>query len=327
MEARNVPFLLTRTDLQDLKVDAKVIGCCPYLSSSRLNGWQPDLWAQQRRIQQMPMGDSMLTSGQEFDAKYGIVTVPPIWEGGERKEALHLAACYDSALRLAHRRRCKSIAFPLLSGECNGFPRDLALETAISVISEFLSKHEMMIYLSVKDAWAQHLPKPSIEGMERLPANKSPQELFLEAIRGGKNESSMDAPQKAGGFLKPRVPRSGSQEQKAGESFSQSLMELAQEKNLKEPLIYQKANVERKVFLKIQSSPGFHPAKTTALGFALALELNLEQTKKLIGSAGYTLLEENKADLIVSHFIRQGNYNIYEINQALFAYGEPLVGE
>lgn len=331
-----MPFLLTRTNLEDIKADIKVIGACPYRTGIRTMEWQPDLWAEQRRIQQMNVGESMLTSGKEFDAKYGIISVPPIWEGGGRKEALHLAACYDSALRLAYRRRCKSIAFALLSGDCNGFPRDLAVKVAVNTIREFLTRHEMMIYLSVKDSWAQHLPKPEIPGLQNEKPEKSPQQLFLEAIQKKKENGECPAPMaavqtaeaKPRSFLKThQVPRHLDYLiQEAGETFSQMLLRLISEKGLTDPQVYQKANVDRRLFSKIRSNAGYQPSKQTAIAFALALELDLEETKNLIGRAGFAFSDSNKFDIILQYYIGRKNYDFYEINQALFVYDQPLIG-
>ena len=307
-----MPFLLTRTNLQDISADAKVIGSCPYSSQSRNRQWHPDLWAEQRRIEQLPVGQSMMTSGQEFNSKYGIVTTPPLWSGGSRREELHLAACYDSSLRLAHRRRCKSIAFPLLSGDCHGFPRDLALKTAISTIREFLSKHEMTVYLSIRDSWAVQLPKPQMEGISHL----------LEE----KQEPLLCCPQEA---MAPRAVSEESLKQlvdSPGETFSQSLLRLIDEKGLKDPEVYQKANLDRRLFSKIRSNPNYQPSRTTALALALALELDLAKTERLIGKAGFALSDGSRFDIIVRYYIEQGNFDIYEINQALFAFEQPLIG-
>ena len=289
-----MPFLLTRTAVKELKTDAKVIGSCPYNTSNRNRQWQPDLWAEQRRIAQLPVGESMLTSGQEFDAKYGIVTVPPIWEGGSRREELHLAACYDSALRLAHRRRCKSIAFPLLSGDCHGFPRDLALRTAIATIREFLRKHEITVYLSVRDSWAVQLPRPEMEGISHLLDGCEEQE---ETVTG------------------------------TGESFSQCLDRLMEEKGIKDPELWQKANLDRRQFQKIRSGSNHQPSRTAAAALAVALELNPRQAEELMAKAGYGFSQGSRFDRIVRYYMEQGNFDLYEINQALFAFEQPLLGE
>ena len=274
-----------------------------------------------------------MTSGKEFDSKFGIIAVPPIWEGGSRKETLHLAACYDSALRLAHKRRCRTIAFPLLSGDCNGFPRDLAFSAAVETIGEFLQKHELTVYLSVRDAWAQHLKKPEIPGLQDLPQEKalSPQEQFLLAI-GAKTappaesraaDTSPKAP-KGFSFLKPK--NLSQMVENPGESFSQALLKAIDERGLKDPQVYQKANLDRRLFSKIRGNAHYQPSKATALALCVALELSMEETEEMLKKAGLALSDCDAFDIILKFYIEQGNYNIYEINQALFAYDQPILG-
>lgn len=307
-----MPFLLTKRYLQDIKADAKVLSTGHYLLASRNREWEPDLWAEQRQIQQLKPGESMMTSGREFDAKCGIITVPPVWAGGGAKEALYLAACYDSALRLVHRRRCRSVVFPLLAGDCHGFPKDLALETAIHVIREFLGKRDLTVYLSVPDV--------------RIPQEKySALGEYLEEVRRSEAEKTMPLL-----FAEEEKPKhhgllSHPKREKSTGAFAPALLEAMEQKDLTDTQLCRRANLDRKLFLKLRDN--HQPTKIQALALALGLELDLEQTRALLATAGYTLDSGSRFDNILTFYIEAGNYDHYEVNQALFSFGEPLIGE
>lgn len=277
-------------------------------------------------------GCAVITPAFALPAKHIIHTAGPVWRGGNCGEAELLAACYDGALALAKQHDAESIAFPLISSGIYGVPKNVALSIARERIGAFLLQNEMEVTLVVFDRASLWLSEPRYQEIKaRIGDFSTCADAAREEPRAAHPLLSQRA-QKAYAKPQPCGAPIATQEaleqmlQRAGESFSARLLRLIDERGMTDPEVYRRANIDRRLFSKIRSHPDYKPAKNTALALAVALRLNLDETMDLLRRAGYALSPSCKADLIVEYFLREGNYDIFEINEALFAFDESLLG-
>lgn len=275
-----------------------------------------------------------ITKAYNLPAKYIIHTVGPVWKGGSHNEVQLLEDCYRNSLELAKTYNLESIAFPLISAGDFGFPQDKALRTAISVIGEFLLKNEMTIYLVVCNKTAYRLSTKLFSSIKEYIDDNYVEER--RAITFGLREQE-DFLEENNFQIKVMENLSGPTQEKRkrklddvvshlDETFSQMLLRLIDEKGMTDAETYKKANIDRKLFSKIRNDIAYRPSKATVLAFAIALELNLDQTQDLLLRAGFALSNSSKFDVIIQYFLEEENYNIFEINEALFAFDENLLG-
>lgn len=317
-----MPFEIVRNDLTNMQVDAIVnaANSCPIIGFGTDSGVHKKAGRQlliaRRKIGKIAFGDAAVTPAFNLDAKYVIHAVSPIWQGGKKNETELLESCYTKSLQLALEYGCESIAFPLLAAGNHGFPKELALQIAINTFSKFLMKHEMQIYLVVFNRSAFVLSSKLFHSVQSFIDDTYIQEKYLEEynIPTGQKAPDIDLYQ-----LEDLM-------KEMEETFSESLIHLIDQKGLKDPDVYKKANIDRKLFSKIKNNKNYKPSKATCIAFAIALELNLDETRDLIGKAGYALTHSSKFDIIIEYFILEGNYNSFEINEVLFAFDQPMIG-
>ena len=340
-----MPLEIVRNDITKMKVDAIVNAA----NESLLGGGGVDgaihraagseLLAESRTLGGCKTGKAKITGGYNLPAKYVIHTVGPIYDDGKHGEKALLESCYRESLALAKEHQCETVAFPLISSGVYGYPKDQALKVAIDVISDFLLENEMTVYIVIFDKAAYKISEKLFADIaeyiddnyvdehtdysrERIRMNALPSmtprkrrkksdDDFLEICdcKAMLAEDDLDAKLK-----------------KIDESFSQMLLRKIDEKGMTDAECYKKANIDRKLFSKIRSDIHYKPSKPTALAFAISLELSLAETEDMLRKAGFALSHSNKFDIIIEYFISKGNYNIFEINEALFAFDQSLLG-
>ena len=331
-----MPFEILRNDITKMKADAIVNTANPRpvigsgVDSMLHQAAGPELLRARQAIGPIAVGEAAVTDAFALQAKFVIHTVGPVWLGGDRGEEALLRRCYDNALRLAAERKCRSIAFPLISSGNYGFPKDKALQVAIAAFSAFLMENEMQFYLVVFDRTAYRLSEQLFQGVasyiDQHYVDSCELATYGAAPRRGRRrlDRCMEVCESA---AMPRPSMSLEDFLKAKDSgFTQRLRELILEKGLKNSAVYKRANISKQLFSKIINDPDARPTKPTAIALALALELDLEETRDLIGRAGYALTNSSTFDLIIRYFIERKQYNVVEINIALYEFDQSLLG-
>ena len=331
-----MPLHIVRNDITTMKVDAIVNAAKESLLGGggvdgaihRAAG--PELLAECRTLGGCKTGQAKITKGYRLPTKFVIHTVGPIWQGGSHSERELLVSAYRSSLEVALAYQCETVAFPLISSGVYGYPKDQALKVAVDTIGDFLLAHDMTVYLVIFDRAAYTIGGKLFSDIAAyiddryVDAHNDSRETQRRRIAMAsiamEKEEWMPAPCTSAPFGLDEALS------KLDESFSQMLLRKIDERGMTDAQCYKKANIDRKLFSKIHSDVHYKPSKPTAMAFAIALELPLEEAQEMLGKAGFAFSHANKFDIIVEYFIAHRNYNIFEINEALFAFDQSLLG-
>lgn len=385
-----MPLRIAQEDITRIPVDAIVNaanqhllqggGVCGAIFAA---AGSTELQAACDKIGHCDTGSAVATPAFRLPAKHVIHTVGPIWRGGDHGEKEALKSCYRSSLELAYELGDTSIAFPLISSGIYGYPKDEAIDVALSQIDAFLQHHDMDVTLVIfdpaslraangrfahiarylhghyagpsayreqrdegrlwssreSDAYEDYASTPEpFAGSARMPqapaATPSPS---MPAVRPQDPAApSPSMPASMPPSPKPPKARTSRTDRQHGllkrliqhldASFATTLLRMIDERGLKDSQVYKRANMSRQHFSKIRTKRGYQPKKQTVLALAVALELSLDETRLLLERAGYALTHADERDVIVEYFIDLGEYDINQINLALYAFDQPLLG-
>ncbi len=393
-----MPFKIVRNDITKVTADAIVNTANPNpvigsgTDSAVYKAAGAELVLDERRhIGRIARGDADFTHAYFLPAKYIIHTVGPSWIDGNHGERDILRNCYTNSLQLAEMLKCQSVAFPLIATGNYGFPKDEALNIALSEIGRFLLTHDMDVTLVVFDIDSFRLSKELFGDIEQYIGNYEtlllkqeeyimnydemtdeereelekelmrlsgyePEESFGDSPAPGESKISADSEIRSEDIddsvrfsidtdIEERPPKDeervcysikeSNETEKDDldrllrqrlDSFRDMLFRLIDESGMTDVQVYKSANIDRKLFSSIRCRDDYKPKKETAIALAIALKLNIETTESLLSRAGFALSYSSKFDLIIRYFISKQNYDIMEINAALFKYGQPLLG-
>ena len=335
-----MPLIIVRNDITKMSVDAIVNAAKEsLLGGGGVDGCihraaGPELLQECRTLGGCRTGEAKITGAYRLPCRYIIHTVGPVWNGGSHGERELLVSCYRTSLALAKEHGCETVAFPLISSGVFGYPKDQSLRVAVDAISEFLAENDMTVYIVIFDRAAYQIGNKLFADIAAYIDDH-----YVDAHTDSRRErmrGSFDLQSQPLSVYEDAAPQYASASVASGNlddllahldaGFSETLLKLIDRSGKKDSEIYKKANVDRKLFSKIRNNPGYKPSKSTAIAFAIALELNLDETRDLIARAGYALSASSKFDVIIEYFIGREKYDIFEINEALFAFDQSLLG-
>jgi len=319
------------------------------------------LLEERRKIGEIAPGEAVSTAAFDLNADYIIHTVGPAWTDGNQGEPEILHACYRNSLSLAAELGCRSIAFPLIATGIYGFPKDLALKIALSEINAFLLAHDMNVILVVFDLKSFSLSEKLIGDIEEYIDEQFAGEIQIEeyseeaypkrAARASRlfstirlsdsapdysvcsvSEDAVNEAEEPLFYASEALPNASGKSlseilDTTEDSFQKRLFKLIDESGMDDVTVYKKANIDRKVFSRIRCKEDYKPKKKTAVAFAIALQLDMPTMLDLLSRAEIAFSPSSKFDLIITYFITNRIYDIFEINSVLFKYGQPLLGE
>ncbi len=359
-----MPFNIIRYDITKMETDAIVNaanskllaggGVCGAIFSA---AGSDALEKECSRIGYCGIGEAVITKGYKLKAKHIIHTVGPVYGNDPASEEIQLYSCYKNSLELAKKKRLNSIAFPVISSGIYGYPKAEAIKIATRAIKDFLLENDMEVYLVVYDQKAFQISEKLFNDVksyidERLIKTDDRRRILDDDVTSeayalytsytSKSEEYIEKSYEMPKMLEvlptlsaplPSIEENRISEKKSleelmnirVETFSEMLLRIIDEKGMTDVEVYKRANIDRKLFSKIRKKD-YTPKKTTVVALIVALKLNMKEARELLGRAGFAFTQSSKFDVIIEYFIEQQKYDVFEINETLFAFEQQLLG-
>ena len=302
-----MPFTIIRGDLLRMKTDAVII----FSDSAPIGCAVPA---------PLPPGSAQIRKSAGLSAKWMISAGAPARQTSSSEEAARLLACCQAALALCADKKCRSAAFPLSPLGMPGCPSPEAARLGRRAFYQELYRHDLMVFLVLPPAEKYRPQSPYLA------------EAAASMARYGRNPLLPAVPAFLGsvmaepaGEAAPLPSALQDELNHMDESFSHMLFRKIDEAGMTDPECYRRANLDRKLFSKIRSNRNYRPSKVTAVALALALRLPLPEFREFLAKAGYSLSRSSQFDIIVEFFVRRGCYDVFEIDDVLFACDQKLI--
>lgn len=345
-----MPLQIIRQDITKMRVDAivnttneEMLGHSGVDLAVHMAAGE-GLDAECRELAPLGLGQAKISSAYDLPCKHVIHTSGPVWRGGLLGEEIILRSCYVESLKLALEYKCRSVAFPLISSGVYGYPKDRVLKFAVRTITEFLFENELTVYICVFDRESYSFSQKLFSDIKEFIGEED--SYYRDDGLCGRYEYDSDALPPENRINLPKITRrtarrhasqAKSERSVAGkslyeyleqkdQSFREMLFDLIDRSGMTDVECYKKANVDKRVFSKIKSNNDYRPSKQTAIAFAISLHLSLDETQALLATAGFTLSMSTVFDKIIRYFIQTENYDVFEINEALFEFDQKLLG-
>lgn len=348
-----MPFRIIRNDITKMETDAIVNPANPFPivgSGTDTNIYKAagydQLLKARKELGAITVGDAVFTDAYGLQAKYIIHTAGPSYKDGKHGEEELLRSCYRNCLDIAYELGCKSISFPLISAGNYGYPKEKALNIALSEINQFLMNtdfyedneiSDMDVYLVIYDEEAFDLSSKIYTDIQSyIDSNYVEQNQDNESLVYGKKliEIPLPEPEISEACLckEEMILKNVSSDslddllKNRQEPFQDILMHHIADRHLANKDVYKAANIDAKLFSKIICNKDYVPKKSNVMALAIGLKLSLEEAEAFLESAGFAFSSSSKIDLIVKFYIQHENYDMRDLEEKLYTMTGKTLG-